>query len=339
MVMRACVLYEHGDNDAFKQVADYPDPECPAEGVVIKVKATSLNYHDIFTRRGMPGIKLPFPIIAGLDVAGEVVEVGADASGWKIGDRVLIDPRNRVEHKLIGETMPGGLAEFCAAPTHQLVRVPDNVDFAQAASLPVAYGTAHRMMVTRANVNKDDVVLILGASGGVGTGALLIANLMGAETIVCSSSEDKLQRLKDLGADKGINYIETDFVKEIWRLYEKPHRRKWEGGVTMVVNFTGGDTWVKSMRVLRRGGKLLTCGATAGYDPNTDLRYIWSFELDVLGSNSWEPEDLTALLGYISEGRMTVPIDKTFGLDGVKEAVRMIEDREVFGKIIINPEL
>ncbi|MFM1815620.1 MAG: hypothetical protein RLZ98_2315 [Pseudomonadota bacterium] len=335
--MRACVLYEHGDNDAFKLVNDFPDPKCEPAGVVVKVKATSLNYHDIFTRRGMPGIKLPFPIIAGLDVAGEIVEVGADVKDWKVGDRVLIDPRNRIEHKLVGETVPGGLAEYCAVPAHQLIRMPDNVSFAQAASLPVAYGTAHRMMVTRGQVNKNDSVLILGASGGVGTGALLIAKLMGAETIVCASSEDKLARLKELGADKGINYVEKDFVKEIWSMYEKPHRRKWEGGVTMVVNFTGGDTWVKSMRVLRRGGKLLTCGATAGFDPKTDLRYIWSFEFDVLGSNSWEPEDLTALLGYIAEGRMTVPIDKTFGLDGVKEAVRMIEDREVFGKIIIDP--
>jgi alcohol dehydrogenase len=217
------------------------------------------------------------------------------------------------------------------------VKIPDGVSFPQAASLPVAYGTAHRMMITRGKVSSADIVLILGASGGVGTGALLLAKMAGAETVVCASSEEKLDRLKELGADRGINYVETDFVKEIWAAYQKPHRRKFEGGVTMVVNFTGGDTWVKSMKCLRRGGKLLTCGATAGFDPKTDLRYVWSFELDILGSNSWEPEDLTALLGYIDEGKITVPIDNTFGLSEVPEAMRMIEEREVFGKIIVDP--
>ena len=335
--MRASVLYEHGGLDSFKLIDDFPDPECGADGVVVKVKASSLNYHDIFTRRGMPGITLPFPIIAGLDVAGVIADVGSKVSGWSEGDRVLIDPRNRIEHKLVGETMPGGLAQYCAVPAHQLVKIPDGVSISQAASLPAAYGTAHRMMITRAGVSSDDIVLILGASGGVGTGAFLLARMTGAETVVCASSEEKLARLKDLGANRGINYIETDFVKEIWGIYQKPHRREFDGGVTMVVNFTGGDTWVKSMRCLCRGGKLLTCGATAGFDPKTDLRYVWSFELDILGSNSWEPEDLSALLHYIDEGKITVPIDKTFGLKDVPEAMRMIEDREVFGKIIIDP--
>mgnify|MGYP001173248671 FL=1 len=337
--MRASVLREHGGLDKFQVETDFPDPTCPTDGVVVVVKATSLNYHDIFTRRGMPGITLEFPIIAGLDVAGEIAEVGSDVSSWSVGDAVLIDPRNRVEHKLIGETMPGGLAEYCACPAHQLVAIPEGVSFAQAASLPVAYGTAHRMMITRGHVCADDIVLVLGASGGVGTGALLLANMMGAETVVCSSSEEKLAKLKGLGADHGINYLEDDFVKKIWEMYTKPHRREYKGGVTMAVNFTGGDTWTKCMRVLRRGGKMLTCGATAGYDPKTDLRYIWSFEFDILGSNSWEVEDLTALLGYIADSKMTVPIDKTYGLDAVPEAMRVIEDREVFGKIIVDPAL
>ena len=141
--MRASVLREHGDNSKFKIETDFPDPTCPEDGVVVAVKATSLNYHDIFTRRGMPGITLDFPIIAGLDVAGEIAEVGAHVQGWSVGDAVLIDPRNRVEHKLVGETMAGGLADYCACPAHQLVSIPEGVSYAQAASLPVAYGTAH----------------------------------------------------------------------------------------------------------------------------------------------------------------------------------------------------
>jgi alcohol dehydrogenase len=335
--MKAVVLYEHGGMDKLVYEEGFDDPECGPNDAVIRVKATSLNYHDLFTRNGMPGIKLDLPIICGLDVAGEIVEIGSEVTDWTIGDPVLIDPRNRVEGGLIGETIHGGLAEYCRAPTHQLVKIPDGVSFAEAASLPVAYGTAHRMMVTRGQVTADDKVLILGASGGVGTGAVLLAKIIGAEVVAISSSEKKLAALRELGADKVIDYSKTDFVKEVWKLYDKPHRRQWEGGVTVAVNFIGGDTWVKSMRCLRRGGRLLTCGATAGYDPVTDLRYVWSFEFDVRGSNSWEREDLVSLMTMIAEGKMKVPIDRVFPLTEATEALRLIEDREVIGKVIVEP--
>jgi alcohol dehydrogenase len=335
--MKAVVLYEHGDMDKLVYETDYPDPVCGSSDVVVRVKATSLNYHDMFTRNGMPGVKLELPRICGLDVAGEIVEIGADVKDWAIGDAVLIDPRNRVEGGLVGETIDGGLAEYCRAPDHQLVKIPAGVSYDQAASLPVAYGTAHRMMITRGEINADDKVLILGASGGVGTGAVLLAKILGAEVVACASSPEKLQALTDMGADHVIDYKEKDFVKEIWALYDKPHRREYAGGVTCVVNFTGGDTWVKGMKCLRRGGKMLTCGATAGYDPATDLRYVWSFEFDIRGSNSWEPEDLTSLLDLISDGKMEVPIAGTYPLTEAKEALRLIEDREVIGKVIVAP--
>lgn len=335
--MRAVVLYEHGGMDSFVYEENYRDPECGPGDVIVAIKACSLNYHDLFTRNGMPGITLDLPRICGLDAAGEIAEVGADVSGWEVGDRVLVDPRDRQGTGLFGETVDGGLAELARVPAHQLVRIPDNVSFADAASLPVAYGTAHRMMMTRGKVTADDKVLILGASGGVGTGALLLAKIAGAEVVACGSSPAKLEALTAMGADHVIDYTEVDFVKEIWKLYEKPHRRKHAGGVTVAVNFTGGDTWVKSMRCLRRGGRLLTCGATAGYDPATDLRYIWSFEFDILGSNSWEPEDLTALLDMISTGKLKVPIHQTYPLTEAREALRVIEDREVIGKVIVAP--
>jgi alcohol dehydrogenase len=335
--MKAVVLHEHGGMDKLVYEENFPDPKCGPNDVVIAVKATSLNYHDLFTRNGMPGIKLDLPIICGLDVAGEITEIGSEVSDWAIGDAVLIDPRNRVEGGLVGETIHGGLAEYCRAPTHQLVKIPEGVSFDDAASLPVAYGTAHRMMVTRGQVNADDIVLILGASGGVGTGAVLLAKILGAEVVALSSSEKKLAALRELGADKVIDYSKLDFVKEIWKLYDKPHRRKHEGGVTVAVNFTGGDTWVKSMRCLRRGGRLLTCGATAGYDPQTDLRYVWSFEFDIRGSNSWEPEDLKALLDMVASGKMKIPIDGVYPLKQATEALRLIEDREVIGKVIVAP--
>ena len=280
--MRAMVLTEHGGLDKLVMEANYPDPK-PGEGqVVIKVGACSLNYHDVFTVRGMPGIKVPVPVIIGLDVAGEVAELGPGVSGWSVGDRVLINPIDQ-KRGLTGEMFNGGLAEYFLASEEQLIRMPDGVSFAQAAALPVAYGTAHRMMFTNGGIKAGDRVMVLGASGGVGTCCVILAKMAGCEVVVGASSEEKIGRLKELGADWGINYIEKAFEKELFAKYGKPHRRSFDGGVDVMVNFTGGDTWVPSLKALKRGGKLLTCGATAGYDPKTDIRYIWTFELKTAG--------------------------------------------------------
>ncbi len=334
--MRAVVLTEHGGLEKLVYQTDYPDPKAGEGQVVIKVGACSLNYHDVFTRRGMPGIKVPVPVIIGLDVAGEVAEIGPGVAGWSIGDRVLINPLD-LKRGLTGEMFDGGLAEYFLASQEQLIAMPDGVSFAQAAALPVAYGTAHRMMFTNGNIQAGDKVLVLGASGGVGTCCVILAKMAGCEVVVGASSQSKIDRLKELGADWGINYIEQKFEKEIFQKYGKPGRRGYEGGVDVVVNFTGGDTWVPSMKALKRGGKLLTCGATAGYDPQTDIRYIWTFELKLLGSNSWTVQDLKALMAMIHEGRMAPPIDRIYPLQEAGEALRVIEDREVFGKVIVQP--
>lgn len=335
--MRAMILEGHGGMDKLVYREDFPDPRPGPGEVVVRVKACSLNYHDVFTRKGMPGIKIDMPRICGLDTAGEIEALGADVEGWAVGERVLIDPRNRVEGGLMGETMDGGLAELCLAKAHQLIRIPEGVSHQQAACLPVAYGTAHRMMVTVGKIAAGEKCLVLGASGGVGTGAVMLAKMAGAQVIACSSSETKMQRLRELGADHTINYMRDDFVKEVWRLFKKPDRRGYDGGVDMVVNFTGGDTWVPSMKCLRRGGRMLTCGATAGYDPPTDIRFIWTFELQVLGANGWEVDDLTTLLDHIRNGRMRVPIDKVLPLAETREGLRMLEEREVIGKVVIAP--
>ena len=335
--MKAIVLYEHGGQDQLIYETDYRDPEIGPGDVLVRVKASSLNYHDVFTRRGMPGIKLGLPVIPGLDVAGEVAEIGPEVDGWNVGDRVLVDPINRVEGGLQGETVDGGLAELCRVRAHQLIPIPEGVSFAQAASLPVAYGTAHRMMFFNGNVKAGEKMLVLGASGGVGTCCVLLGKKMGMEVISCAGSQDKLDRLKQLGSDHVLNYNEVDFRKEINEMYGKPHRRTYDGGVDVVVNFTGGDTWVNSFKCMKRGGRLLTCGATAGFDPKTDIRYIWTFELKICGSNSWTKEDLTDLMSYIQDGSMEPVIDTTLPLEQGAEGVRMIEDREVFGKIIIEP--
>ncbi len=335
--MKAAVLREHGGPEKLIIEDNFPDPAPAAGDVVVRVKACSLNYHDIFTRRGMPGISIEMPMICGLDLAGEIAELGEGVKDWSVGDRVLVDPRNRLEGGLMGETIHGGLAEFCRVRAHQLIRIPQSVSFEEAASLPVAHGTAHRMMVTVGKLQPGEKCLILGASGGVGTGALLLARMMGAEVVACASSEGKLERLKELGAHHTIDYVKDDLAKSVWALYGKPARRNMERGVDVVVNFTGGDTWVPSLKCLRPGGRLLTCGATAGYDPPTDIRYIWTFELQILGANSWEREDLEQLLAYIEQGRIKFPIDRVLPLSEAREALRLIEEREVFGKVIVAP--
>lgn len=337
--MKALVLREHGGNDRLRLETDFPDP-VPGEGdVVLRVRGTSLNYHDVFTRRGMPGIKIPMPAIMGLDVAGEIVAVGSGVTGWKTGDRVLVDPINRVEGGLMGETTHGGLAEFCRARAHQLIRIPDGVSFTDAAALPCAYGTALRMMDTNGHVSAGEKVLILGASGGVGVCCVQLAKLAGAEVIACAGSAEKEERLRALGADRTINYREKDFVQEVYAIYGKPSRRGagTDRGVDVVVNYTGGDTWVKSLRCLRVGGRMLTCGATAGYDPTEDIRFIWTFELKVLGSNGWKREDVTRLLDLVQSEKLKVVIDNLYSLDGATEALRRIEDRAVFGKAVVTP--
>ena len=336
--MRAAVIYAHGARAPIRVEAGFTDPVPEKGDVIVRVGATSLNYHDLFTRRGMPGIEVPMPAIMGLDLAGEIAEIGAGVTAWRIGERVMVDPIDRVgTGGLIGEMRHGGLAEYCKVPEHQLVRLPDNVSFEAASCVPVAYGTALRMMYSIGNVAKGERVLILGASGGVGTCCVQLAKLVGAEVIACASSASKLSQLQALGADHVINYKTEDFAKAIYAKFGKPHRRKFDSGVDVVVNFTGGDTWVPSLKVIHRRGRLLTCGATAGFDPTEDIRFIWTFELQILGSNGWMRDDLIKLLELIGSGMLKPVIDKTVPLDQVNEAFRLLENREVFGKIVVKP--
>jgi len=335
--VRAVVLHEHGDIENLTFHESYRDPKCNEGQVIIRVRATSLNYHDVFTTRGMPGIKVPLPIVIGLDISGEIAEIGSGVEGWSVGDRVLINPLDPVtpEKGLMGEMLDGGTAELCSVDATRLIRIPEGCSYEQAAALPVAYGTAHRMMITNGRMKGGEKVLILGASGGVGSCCVLLAKMMGCEVIAAGSSPEKLNALKDWGAAHVIGY--DDFEKTIYGIYGKPHRRKFEGGVDVTINFTGGDTWVPSLKATQRGGKILTCGATAGFDPKEDLRYVWTFELQILGSNSWTIEDLETLMDLIAAEKLKPVIDTVLPLEQTAEGVRQLRDREVIGKIVITP--
>lgn len=336
--MRAQVIHRHGGIEELTLERDWPTPEPGPGEVVLKVGACALNYHDIFTLHGMPGIKVPMPIIMGIDLAGEIAALGPGVAGWRPGDRVVIDPIERTKGKLQGEMMDGGLAEYCKVTAAQLVRLPEEIDFASAAALPCAYGTAYRMMLTRGQVTAGETVLVLGASGGVGTCCVQLGRMVGAHVIAAASSEDKLEKLRALGADEGLNYAEEDFMAQIHARHGKP--RIWgEGGVDVVVNFTGGDTWVPALRSLKKGGRMLTCGATAGYDPKTDLRFIWTFEQTILGSNGWQTEDISALLELVQAGKLRPAVQEPLPLAETPEAFRQLEERRFFGKIVIDPRL
>ena len=334
--MKALVLNQHGSLDNLSVVTDKPRPVLQAGHALIRVKASSFNYHDVFTVNGMPGIKVPLPVVPGLDLAGVIDAVADDVAGWKAGDRVLVNPL-KPGVGLMGEMTDGGMAEYALVDAQQLIALPDAVTFVQAAALPVAYGTAHRMLVTHNTIKPGDRVLILGASGGVGTACVVLTKKLGAEVIACVGSAEKGEALAASGADHVVNYREEDFSRWAIARYGKPQRRSYEGGVDVVINFTGGETWRPSLKCLKRGGTLLVCGATAGYDPAEDLRYVWSFELNIKGSNSFYQDDLDALLGMVARGDITPLIDRQLPLEQAAEGLRLIRDREVLGKVIVTP--
>ncbi len=335
--MKAVWFGEHGGLDVLRY-GDLEDPQPGPGEVRVRVEACSLNYHDVFTRRGMPGIKVPLPMVPGCDAAGRVDALGEGVSGWQPGDAVLVDPVLTDEATgrfwMIGDTRWGAYAEYVIVDQSQLIALPDGVSATQASCLPVAYGTAYRMMITRGQVQAGERVLILGASGGVGTGALLLAKMLGAHVVAAAGSEDKCARLRELGADDTVNYATEDFVAHTRRTTGTLFTG---GGYDVVVNFTGGDTWARSLRCVKLGGRLLTCGATAGYDPPTDIRFIWTAEMDIRGSNGWKRPDLLALLDLVRTGAVDPAIDKVLPLEQGAEAMRLLEERAFFGKIVLAP--
>ena len=334
--MKALVLPQHGGLEQLILDNEKTKPSVQPGHVVIRVGASAFNYHDVFTIQGMPGITIPLPVVPGLDLAGTIENIGEDVSGWNVGDRVLVNPL-KPGVGLMGEMADGGMAEYALVDARQLIALPDTVTLEQAAALPVAYGTAHRMLITHNTIKAGDRVLILGASGGVGTACVVLAKHLGAEVIACAGSDEKAAALLKLGADHVVNYREQDFARWAIGKYGKPQRRTYEGGVDVIINFTGGETWRPSLKCLKRGGTLLVCGATAGYDPKEDLRYIWSFELNIKGSNSFYEDDLTALIAMVAEGQITPLIDRVLPLEQAVDGLRLIQDREVLGKVVVTP--
>jgi alcohol dehydrogenase len=333
--MKAVVFDAHGALDAM-QYRDAPDPAPALRGCLIRVLAVALNGFDPMILRGIPGLKTPLPMTPGADIAGEIVALGAEVDGakWKIGDRVTVVPNQ--EEGMVGETLRGGASEYFATDERYLLPLPDDVSFIDAACLPVAYGAALRMMETRGQLRPGEKVLILSAAGGVGVCCVQLANAAGCEVVACASSAERAERLKSIGAHHVINTSTQNYVTEIHRLYGKP-RIRGGGGVDVIVNYTGGDTWAECFRALTRHGRVLTCGATAGYEPKTDIRYIWSFEFNIIGSNGWTRADQIELLRRVAQGRLKPIKHCVLPLARFKEAMTDLIDRKVFGKAVLTP--
>lgn len=326
--MRAVVFHEHGGPEVLKVEEEWPRP-APGPGQArVRIRACALNHLDIFVRRGMPGKETELPHISGGDGAGVVDEVGPGVLSARSGQRVLIDPS--VGHGALGEDMQGLLSEYAVVPAENLIPLDDSVSYEYAAALPIAYGTAWRMLVDRGGLRVGESVLVLGASGGVGTACVQIARLAGARVFAAASSAGKLDRLRTLGADELIDTSDPDWGREVW---QRTGRR----GVDVVVDYSGQATWPTSIRSLRKGGRIVTCGATSGYEATTDLRYVWTREETIIGSDGWTRAGLVRLLELVRAGVIEPVIDRIVPLEGVREAQEAMERREVFGKVIVTP--
>lgn len=334
--MRAVMFHEHGPLTNLN-VEEIPPPEMGPGECLLRVKAVSLNGFDPMVLAGIPGLRTPLPMIPGADIAAEIVDCGpeVDKTRWRTGNRVAVTP-NR-DNGMMGETLRGGMCEFITAEPQWLIDIPDGVSDEQAACLPTAYATAFRMLHGRGQVQKGEKILILGASGGVGTCCVELAKLAGCEVIACTSSDEKADKLKALGADHVLNTSRNDFVEWVIERFGKPRTRGEGGGVDVCVNYVGGDTWAQCLRTVRRGGRILTCGATAGYDPKTDLRYIWSFEHTIIGSNGWTREDHVEMLEMIAEETFKPIIDSVRPIEDIRESMSDMIERRVFGKAVLVP--
>jgi len=338
--MKALFIDEHGGPEVLK-IGELPEPAPGYGEVLVRVKACALNHLDIWVRKGLPGLKLSFPHVMGSDIAGIVEAIGEGVSSFKPGDRVTANPGVscgkceyclKGEHslcpdfKIIGEHMNGVCAEYAVIPETNLLKFPEDFTFEEMAGVPLVFLTAWRMLMTRAKIRAGEKVLIVGGSGGVATAALQIAKLGGATVYVTTSSDGKAQKLRELGADEVI--LDPDFHRAVWNLTEKR-------GVDAVVDSVGEATWGKSLRSLKRGGRLVTCGATTGSNPPAEIRYIFWRQISVIGSTMASQWEFREVMDLIFQRKLQPVIGTILPLKKAREAHELLEERKHFGKIVL----
>jgi NADPH:quinone reductase-like Zn-dependent oxidoreductase len=320
-----------------------PDPRPGADEVLVRVRACALNHLDLFVREGIPALKTPLPFWTGCDIAGDVAEIGAAVSGVKVGDRVAVNPNLTcdtcefciqgehslcVRYGILGEHAPGGMAELVKVRGDRVLALPAHVSYEDAASFVLTNMTAWRMVVTQGQVGPGQDVLILGVGGGVSSTAVQIAKLCGARVIVTSSSDAKLERARALGADVGINYTTEDWARKV---FEVTARR----GVDVVIENVGAATWKGSIRSLRSGGRLITCGATSGPIGETDIRIVFWKQIHLIGSTMASDKEFQDVMRLFFAGRLRAIVDEVVPLkDGAAAQQRLAEGKQ-FGKIVL----
>jgi NADPH:quinone reductase-like Zn-dependent oxidoreductase len=340
--MKAIAISAHGGMEKV-QYLDVERPKLGPREVLIAARAVALNHLDIWVRNGLPGSKLAMPHVLGADGAGVIADVGAEVSGVKAGDRVLINPGLSCQScefcrageqslcasfGIMGETCPGTFAEYFKVPQDNVHPIPAGFSWEEAAAFPLVFVTAWRMLISKAQIKPGEDILILGIGGGVATAALQIAKAVGLRVFVTSSSDDKLQQAQKLGAEAVINYKTQDFAREVRNLTQRR-------GVDVVVDSVGGDGYAKSLGSLVKGGRLVTCGATAGPRPQTDLQRIFWNQLSVFGSTMGNMREFAEMLNFVHKRGVKPVIDQVFPLaDGAKAMARMEEGKQ-FGKIVL----
>jgi len=342
--MKAVVVHGHGGPEVLRY-QDWERPEPAQDEVLIEVHAAAINHIDVWIRKGLPGVTFPFPLIPGCDAAGIVRAAGAGVSGMPAGTRVAINPGiscGRCEFcaggfggqcdrfLMVGENRHGSYAQFLTVPAHIVLPIPDTLTFEQAAAAPLVTLTAWSMMVNKGQLRPGEDVLILGVGAGVGTAALQIAKMTGCRVFAAASADEKLELASSLGADFLINYAREEFDKKIRQLTDRR-------GVDVVVDYIGAETWVRSLRSARKGGRVLTCGATTGFDPRTDLRQIFYRQVQVIGSTMGSHRDFLDAMRAVFRGQIKPVIDRVLPLSEAGRGHEAIEKREVFGKVVLKP--
>ncbi|HEV7684580.1 MAG TPA: zinc-binding dehydrogenase [Pyrinomonadaceae bacterium] len=342
--MKAVIFKQHGGPEVL-EYAGVADPTINANQVLVEVKACALNHLDIWARGGIPGIKISLPHILGNDIAGVVREVGSLVSWVRTGDEVMLQPgvscghcveclagRDNLcrEYDILGYGRDGGYAQLVAAPAVNVIPKPKHLSWEEAAALPLVTVTAWHMLVTRAAVQPGEDVLVHAAGSGVGSIGIQLAKLRGARVIATASSDDKLAKAKDLGADEVVNYSDETWPKEVKRLTNKR-------GVDVVFEHTGSATWPGSIASLKSNGRLVTCGATSGFAAQTDLRQVFYRHLTILGSFMGSKSELLEAMKFVESGKIRAVVDQILPLAEARKAHELMEDRAQFGKLVLTP--
>ncbi len=340
--MKAILVSEHGGVDQLKTV-DAETPSIRADEVLVRVMATGINHLDIWVRKGVPGHKFPLPMIPGTDIAGVVEKTGELVSRFKVGDRVAVMPgfanpagdeamRGEIhlarDYGIFGETRNGGCAQFMDAPEVNLLPIPDDMSFTDAAACPLVFLTSFTML-KKAGLKAGETILMHAAGSGVTSAGIQIAKLLGATVITTAGSDEKLEKAKALGADHTINYRTQDFVEETKRIVGR-------AGVDVVFDHVGPDTFEGDLKVMKWGARYVTCGSTSGAEVKLNLRALFFKRISLLGSTMGPKADQITVWKLLTQGKLKPVVDRVFPIDEIGAAHEYVESRKAFGKVVLD---